>query len=36
MRQIVGTTAWALGELWFGAVAILDRVLAHVPWRWSR
>jgi len=33
VRPWVGTVAWALSEVWFAAVAFVDRVLAHCPWR---
>lgn len=35
MKQIVGTTAWLCGEVWFGLVAALDRALAYFPKRWG-
>lgn len=35
MKPVVGTVAWALSELWFGAVAALDRALAYFPKRWG-
>lgn len=35
MKQIAGTTAWLLGELWFALVAGIDRVLAWLPRRWG-
>ena len=35
VKQIVGTTAWLVGEVWFGLVAALDRALAYFPRRWG-
>lgn len=35
VKQIVGTTAWIVGEVWFSLVAALDRVLAYFPRRWN-
>ena len=36
MKLLFGTAAWALGEAWFAAAALVDRVLAYYPRRWDR
>lgn len=35
VRPVVGTVAYYVGLAWFTTIALIDRVLAHCPWRWS-